>query len=92
MVLAGCGDRCERLCEDLSTRLQRCRTDAWAWEDLGANSRAGFASNCRRDWDTTVGGLGSHEIQLALDVCDASRDELDAMTCDELTALYGAGD
>lgn len=92
MALAGCGDRCERLCDDLSTELQRCRTDAWTWEDLGADNRAGFASNCRRDWGVTVGALGSHEIQLALDVCDASRDELDTMTCDELTALYGPGD
>ena len=92
MALGGCGDRCERLCDDVSTRLQRCQTAAWTWEDLGAENRASFASNCRRDWDATVGDLGSHEIQLALDVCDTSRDELDTLTCDELTALYGPGD
>jgi hypothetical protein len=92
IALVACGDRCERLCDDVSTRLQRCRTAAWTWEDLGADNRAGFVSNCRRDWDETIGELGSHEIQLALDVCDASGERLDELTCEELTALYGAGD
>jgi hypothetical protein len=88
VLLAGCGDRCERLCDDVSTSIGACRSDALQWSDLGARSRADFARTCKDDWSLTSQDLGARELELGLAVCRDAQIELETLTCDELVALY----
>jgi hypothetical protein len=86
--LAGCGDRCERLCDDVADAVAVCRPNGLSWADLGATSRRSYALECKRDWDETSAALGSRELELSLDVCEDAQDELAALSCDEIIALY----
>ncbi len=91
-LLAGCGDRCQLLCEDVADAVARCRPDAVSWEDLGATGRRAWATDCKRDWDDTSAALGSRELELSLDVCEQGQEALIDVTCDELIALYAPQD
>ncbi len=82
-------DRCERLCIDVSLRLDACMDPGMGWEDFDARSRLEYANDCRRDWQTSSNALASRELELALLVCGDTRDQLDAWTCDEVMSLYG---
>jgi hypothetical protein len=87
-VLVACGDRCERLCDEVADAVAVCRPDGLSWADLGATSRRSYALECKRDWDETSAALGSRDLELSLDVCEDAQDELAALSCDEIIALY----
>ena len=86
----GClfNDRCESLCGDISFRLEECMTAAMSWEDLGARSRSEWASACRRDWEASTSELSSRDLELALNVCQLTSEELMDWSCEEVLALY----
>ena len=103
MGLAGCSDpcgalavgldsRCEKLCCDVAERLQGCIDDGaeLSWSDVGAADRTDFARQCGNDWDRTSGDLTAYELQEATRVCGETRDGIDALDCEALTALYAA--
>ncbi len=87
-LLVACGDRCEALCQDLSRALERCMPEAMGWEDLGARNRAEYALECERDWDRRSAGLSARELELALDLCRGTREDLEGWSCDTLLGLY----
>ncbi len=87
-LASGCGDRCDRLCVDVSRDLATCKTDAVTWPDLGATSRIDFLQTCQDDWDALRTDLDARGVELALDVCEDSSDTLEELTCEELVALY----
>ena len=94
VTLAACGDqcltcdRCERLCVDVGESVAACLTDELSWQDLGARSETDFVRTCRDDWDEVRADLTSRELELAIDVCDAARDDLGTLDCDEVVGLY----
>jgi hypothetical protein len=88
MTGAGCGDNCEQLCVQTASRLAACKPDSLAWTDLGARSRAGFAADCRNDWQLMSTELTVSDLRVALDVCDEATRDLGRLSCEELTALY----
>jgi hypothetical protein len=81
-------DRCESLCRAVSLRLEDCLPASVTWVDLGARDRDEFAEVCRRDWDRTSADLTSNELELSLDLCAESCVDVDALTCDEVVALF----
>jgi len=87
-ALIGCGDRCEQLCQQTSTRIAACRPDSLAWSDLGARSRQDFANTCREDWARVSHDLTASDLRVALEVCGDTSEALQRMTCDEVLALY----
>ncbi len=87
-LVGGCGDQCEQLCVQASTRLQRCKPDGMDWRDLGARSRNDFANSCRTDWERVSSDLTATEVREALDVCRDTRAALDELSCDEVAAIY----
>ena len=58
------------------------------WEDLGAESRAGYRSTCLTDWESIRADLEARQIPDAEARCEDATVELDALTCDELAVLY----
>ena len=66
-----------------------CR-EGWGytWEDLGAESQAGYRDACNNDWDASRAVLEARQIPDAEDRCAVAADTLDALTCAELWALY----
>jgi hypothetical protein len=88
LFAAGCGDRCETLCDDVADQLARCRPDNLTWGDLGAVNKRDWASGCRRDWDDVSGSLSARDLELALDVCDDGQAQLQTLSCEEIVALY----
>ena len=62
------------------------------WESYGAASRDEYATACRNEWSSTLSDLGSHEADLAFDLCRVSQETLDAMNCDEVRLMYVAKD
>ncbi len=88
LAVAGCGDRCERLCREASVKLDACRGSSLSWADLGARNRADFVDQCRLDWDQTSGDLTSSDLAEALDICRIGSDELAALSCEEVRAIY----
>jgi hypothetical protein len=84
----GCGDRCERLCREAGVKLNTCRGASLSWADLGARSRADFVDQCRLDWDQTSADLPSTDLAEALDICRIGSEELAALSCDEVRAIY----
>jgi len=89
MVLAGCGDRCEVLCQQAASRVAQCKPDSLTWNDLGARSRNDFFNECRRDWDRARIELPANDLTLALEVCFETNVALGEIECDEVVALYG---
>ena len=81
------GDKCEQLCVEIATRVARCKPDSLQWEDLGAERRQDFISECRRDWERERLDLSASELAVALEFCDDTVPE--SLTCEEVTALYG---
>lgn len=88
LALAGCGDQCERLCREVSVRLDGCMGDVITWPDVGARSRADFVDQCRLDWDRTSSNLTSSDVGEAVDICRDGRRLLQEFGCDEIRALY----
>ncbi len=91
LVAAGCGDRCEVLCQQTATRLQQCGIDGQlnlTWNDLGARGRVNFVDECRDDWDRARLALSASDLAVALEVCDDTLLELPDISCEELVALY----
>jgi len=82
-------DRCEDLCSELSFTIDDCMPSAFDWPDFGASSRQAWAGECRRDWERLRTDLSSRELELALDECRQTREDLPGWTCDEVMALYG---
>jgi len=82
-------DRCEKLCIDISFRIDECMDPTMTWDDFGARTRQEYARGCRQDWGSTSNGLTSRELELALGVCGDTRDQLATWSCDEVLALYG---
>ncbi len=68
--------------------------DAWtaSWEDLGADGRRQFRTQCENAWAQTRAELEPREVRLAVESCDEGIDELAALGeeegCDLLRALY----
>ena len=91
-ALAGCGDRCQRLCGDVADRISTCRPESITWADLGATSRQNFVGECKDAWDRARIDLSASDLRLALEDCDAARQELGTLSCDEMIALYGPQD
>ena len=89
MLSQGCPDACEQACASSTARLAECLDD-WSasWEDLGASSRQDFRQNCQNDWSLSSPSLESREQQPALAACQELEDELAAVSCDELEAIY----
>lgn len=88
--LAGCGDGCEQLCQRTAQRLAQCKPDALAWVDLGATGRRDFVETCRNEWDRTSADLSTNDLRIALELCDAT--DVEALSCDEIVALYAGRD
>jgi len=89
---AGCGDRCEVLCQQTAARIAQCRGEALAWADLGARNRADFVRECRVTWDRESSQLSFPALREALDVCDETIPALSDLSCQELLALYSDSD
>ncbi len=95
IVGTACGsDACERLCDRVGNRIGTCLSD-WpaTWEDLDADSRAGFQDSCRQSWADEATDLEPRELDDALDQCSEAIDALTEMRqddteCDQLRALY----
>ena len=85
---AGCGDRCEVLCQQTAARLAQCRGEALAWTDLGARNRADFVRECRVTWDRESSQLSFPALREALDVCDETIPTVSDLSCQEVLALY----
>ena len=85
-LLAACGDRCERLCRDVSFRLEQCVDEPW--DDLGARNRADFVTKCRAEWDRRSRDLTSSNVSEAIQVCGDARGVLEALSCDDVETLY----
>ena len=87
-MVAACGDNCEQLCQQTTTRIGQCKSDSLAWQDLGARSSRDFFQQCRDDWEQVRNGLTSSDLNVALDVCQDTTVVLQDMSCDEILALY----
>jgi hypothetical protein len=93
-ALTGCGllrDNCDALCSDVAERIDACRGDL-PWSDFGASRRTNWISQCQKEWEATSGGLGARDLELALDICDEGRTTTEDLPCEDVIALYGAGD
>jgi hypothetical protein len=91
LLLMGCGDRCDVLCQGVGTALAECKPSSAVWPDYGARTQADFVNRCQADWDRERGKLTSAEASAALDVCGETSDLLDEISCDALVALYAEG-
>jgi hypothetical protein len=60
------------------------------WQAYGAVSREEYAQACREQWTSTLSDLGSHEADLAFELCRVSQETLDEMTCKEVRLTYVA--
>jgi hypothetical protein len=89
-VVSGCGDRCESLCRDVASDLDRCKGDALAWTDLGARSKSEFVEECRVQWEQERAELSPSNLVLSLEACQTTQRELESLSCDELMVLYGS--
>ena len=89
-LATGCGDRCESLCRDVASDLDRCKGDALAWTDLGARSKSEFVEECRVQWEQERAELSPSNLVLSLDACQATQRELESLSCDEMMVLYGS--
>jgi hypothetical protein len=87
-VVAGCGDRCERLCVDVTERVDAC-SDAPPWGALGAESRRDFQRGCGNEWNREARALSPQELEQALDACEAAAVNLDALDCAEVREAWG---
>lgn len=89
---AGCGDKCEVLCQNVGDELASCKPDTLSWNDLGARNRADFVNECKQQWDRERIDLSASDLRLSLEACaDTNRELGDAreLQCEELVALYG---
>ena len=87
-VLAACGDSCESLCDSVAQKLSQCMTTKMTWDAYGAASRDEYTTTCRNEWASTLSDLGSHEADLAFDLCRISQETLDTMSCEEVRLMY----
>ena len=90
LLLTGCSsDPCNALCNTVVQRIDGCRGEWGAtWEDFDAVSRADLRQTCQDEWDVTRGEIPTRQIPEADDACSAATDDLAAVNCDELRALY----
>jgi hypothetical protein len=88
LVLLGCGDHCEVLCQQAASRVAQCKGDALTWADLGARGKNDFSLRCRSEWDRSSSQLTATDLRVALEVCSETSRDLSKMTCDEIVALY----
>jgi hypothetical protein len=90
LLNAGCGDRCEVLCQQTAAKVADCRADSpLSWKDLGARNRSDFVNRCRDEWDRESNELSSSDLREALDVCVEGTRDVSRLTCEEVFALYG---
>ena len=87
-LLSACNP-CNTVCADVGRELGRCMTTSFTWADLGARNEADWRGQCRDDWDRTAGALNTRELELALDVCALTLEDLDELDCEQIRALYG---
>ena len=93
LAVSGCGDHCERLCQQTAARVAECRAgSALTWQDVGARGRGDFVDRCRDEWDRRSNDLSSSDLREALDVCSEATRDVTRLSCDEVSALYGARD
>jgi hypothetical protein len=95
LFAGGCKpDRCEALCTRTSNRLGEClQSYSASWEDLDADSKADFDTQCQNLWRQERAELEPRELEDALNQCDEAMDalfELNASgeVCDQLRAIY----
>jgi hypothetical protein len=89
-MVAACGDSCESLCDSVSQKVSQCMDTGMTWQAYGAVSREEYAQECREQWTSTLSSLGSHEADLAFELCRVSQETLDEMTCKEVRLTYVA--
>lgn len=89
LLAAGCGDKCEVLCQSVGTRLANCKPDTMSWQDLGARGRNDFVNQCRDQWGRQRVDLSATDLRLALQACRDTNQEVDTLECEDLIALYG---
>ena len=92
LVLLGCnGDTCYQLCATTAQAVEPC-LDEWGatWEDFDAATRVEWGDRCRADWDRARTELELRQLTAASDACTAAAEDLTALSCDELRALYFA--
>jgi hypothetical protein len=88
----GCGDRCEKLCQDIATELDGCKSESLSWADLGARSKIDFVEECRSQWEYERSDLSPNNLVLSLDACEATQKTLPALSCEVIIALYADDD
>ncbi len=88
LALAGCGDKCEVLCQNVGARVSACKPESLTWNDLGARNRADFVNQCRSQWDRERLDLSATDLRLALEACRDTSQELTDLSCEEVVALY----
>jgi hypothetical protein len=89
---AGCGDKCEVLCQQVGNELATCKPASLTWNNLGARSRAHFVSQCRTQWGRERLDLTASDLRLALQACRDTTQALDDLSCEEIVALYAPED
>ncbi|HHO51088.1 MAG TPA: hypothetical protein ENK18_09525 [Deltaproteobacteria bacterium] len=62
--------------------------DSLYWVDLGALSRADFVDTCQQQWDRERLSLSASDRSVALKECDDTQAAVDALSCQEIIALY----
>lgn len=92
VALAGCGDKCEVLCQQVGQQLATCKPASLTWNNLGARSRADFVNQCRTQWDRERLDLTASDLRLALQACRDTTQALDDLSCEEIVALYAPQD
>ena len=88
-LLCACGDPCQDLCVSVARELDDCMPD-WGltWEDLGAETRAAWRLDCQSDWSRARATLEARQVPAAESTCEEAEEDLTALTCDDLRAMY----
>ncbi|MEQ1565474.1 MAG: hypothetical protein ABMA64_07545 [Myxococcota bacterium] len=92
LASAGCGDKCEQLCQGVGGELADCKPDALSWNDFGARNRADFVNQCQQQWNRERIELTVSDLRLSLEACAETSSELPDIDCAEILALYGPED
>ena len=92
VALAGCGDKCEVLCQNVGARVAACKPESMSWNDLGARTRTDFVNQCRNQWSRERLDLSATDLRLALQACRDTSQEVTDLSCEEIVALYGLPD
>jgi hypothetical protein len=90
IALFGCSaEPCYQLCAITAQALEPCLSQWGAnWEDFDAESRIAFGDRCRAQWEEERVSLELRQVEVASTACSAAVDEVPALSCDQLRALY----